>query len=133
LTAINTLALSSRCSNIASVEQFIRDLFLAHNIREDRFPDVLITLTEAVNNAIIHGNLLDERKNVLVRYFLSDNKLTFLVADEGHGFDPSMVPDPTCSDNIENCGGRGVKIMATLADYFCYKENGSLLEIGFNI
>jgi serine/threonine-protein kinase RsbW len=133
LATINTLALSSRCGNIATVEQFIRELFSTHKLREERFPDVLITLTEAVNNAIIHGNLLDEKKRVMVRYFISENKLTFLVADEGRGFDPALVPDPTCSDNIENCGGRGVKIMATLADHFCYKENGTLLEIGFNI
>jgi serine/threonine-protein kinase RsbW len=127
------LCVQSKMSSICDLEQYLKEVFDKEHLPSERFGDVLITLTEAVNNAIIHGNSLNEDKTVWVYYQIVKDKLYFFVKDEGKGFDPNSIPDPTCLDRIEECGGRGVKIMSALSDYVSYKKNGSLVKLGFNL
>jgi serine/threonine-protein kinase RsbW len=113
------------------LEEFISIIAHRYSIGHEKFPDILISLTEAVNNAIIHGNKLDNTKYVKVDISNTANGLAFIVSDEGTGFNPSMVPDPTAPENIGCCGGRGVFLMKQLADDVVYHENGSKVEIRF--
>jgi serine/threonine-protein kinase RsbW len=92
-----------------------------------------ISLTEAVNNAIIHGNKNDETKKVQIYAHRKENGVAFCVTDEGAGFNHNRVPDPTCAEKLECCGGRGVYIMKTLADKIVFADNGSTVEMYFSI
>lgn len=125
------LRISSNVNNIAKLEPFLHQIIDKHHVCKSRFADILISLTEAVNNAIIHGNQRDESKFVLVHMQLADQKVVFTVSDEGKGFNPSEVPDPTQADLIECCGGRGVFIIKSLADKVQYSDNGRSVRMQF--
>jgi serine/threonine-protein kinase RsbW len=128
-----TLFLSSSPSSIANLEDYIQDIIHEVSICESKYPEILISLTEAVNNAIIHGNKSDESKQVQINCKCNGEVINFSIKDEGQGFDPGIIPDPTSQDRIECCGGRGVFIINSLADKVAYKNNGNTLEIFFNL
>ena len=127
------IRLSSKLKSISQVEPFAKDLKLKYDLSEEIFPKILISITEAVNNAIIHGNLIDENKQVLLHSKLTGGQLLICIEDEGRGFEPKAVPDPCCEENIEKLGGRGVLIMKSLTDGIHFKNNGSKVELIFNI
>lgn len=101
---------------IHRIERFLKKVNRAARLDEIQFHKVLISTTEAVNNAIIHGNKKDPRKKVLVRCELSNVKLVISVRDEGKGFDPSIVPNPIADGNVLKEAGRGIFLMKTLMD-----------------
>lgn len=125
------LKIPSSTGNIAKLEPFLKRVVAEHNICQGRYADILISLTEAVNNAIIHGNGRDEKKFVIVDLQIADHSIVFTVTDEGKGFDPESVPDPTQEELIECCGGRGVFIIKSLADRVQYRANGSTVCLQF--
>ena len=127
------LKLRSNPQNILEVEQFVSELMSKYEINSDLHPNILISLTEAVNNAIRHGNEEDESKIVSVDLHKNNDTLSFRICDEGTGFDPKVVPDPTQPENIQKCGGRGVFIMQQLCDQMSYKSNGSIVELVFKL
>lgn len=127
------LTISSNPNNILKVENYLRDAQRDMNIDDQRFPDILISLTEAVNNAIIHGNKADESKNVEINMEGQHTGIAISVTDEGRGFDPAQIPDPTAPENIECCGGRGVFIMSRLADKISFANNGSTVQMFFKL
>jgi serine/threonine-protein kinase RsbW len=96
--------------------------------------NILISLTEAVTNAIVHGNKSDERKLVQVACNVDRSKrISFKISDEGTGFNYRHVPDPTRPENICKCGGRGVFLMRQLSHRVTYSNNGSTVEIQFKV
>lgn len=127
------LTISSNPNNILKVENYLRDAQVDMNIDEMRFPDILISLTEAVNNAILHGNNADESKNVEINMEEQPSGVAISVTDEGKGFNPEEIPDPTAPENIECCGGRGVFIMHRLADEISFANNGSTVQMFFKL
>ena len=127
------LTISSNPNNILEVENYLRDAQLDLKIDEVRFPDILISITEAVNNAIIHGNNADETKRVRINMVGKSRGIAISVSDEGKGFDPDRIPDPTAPENIECCGGRGVYIMSRLADKLSFENNGSTVQMFFKL
>lgn len=130
---LSMLKVHSKVDSIVTVEEYVHKVFVSFQIPIEKYGDILISLTEAVNNAMIHGNALDENKFVCIHHKLIDKRIYFYIQDEGCGFDLDLIPDPTCKENIEETGGRGVKIMFALADHLCYHNEGKYLEIGFNI
>ena len=127
------LKLRSCVSSICELEGFINDISQRYEIGNDKYPDILISLTEAVSNAIIHGNKKDLAKFVHISMSLAAQQLVFTVTDEGKGFNPSTVPDPTAPENIQCCGGRGVFLIKELADEVHYHNNGSTVKISFRL
>ncbi|NNF35336.1 MAG: ATP-binding protein [Saprospiraceae bacterium] len=127
------LTIPSIAGRISEVENFLQNAVSNCNISPDRYPDMLISLTEAVNNAIIHGNKEDEKKLVIIQMIQKNKHLKITVTDEGGGFNLEEVPDPTAPENIECCGGRGVYIMSRLADRITFQNNGSTVEMHFQI
>lgn len=127
------LRIHSNVRSICTLESYLDSIFKSENLPLEKFGDILVSLTEAVSNAIIHGNEHDEDKIVIIAYKYADHQLTFYIKDEGQGFNPDSIPDPTCIERLEECGGRGVRIMNELSDHFCYKTKGKILELGFNI
>lgn len=132
---MKTIKFSSKPANISIVEKFIDDLRAEYNIGDDVYGNILISLTEAANNAIIHGNKCNESKEVSIDYGMDarGKNLTFIVKDQGPGFDYGNLPDPTAPENIEKTHGRGVFLMMQLADMVVFSDRGSTVEMSFRI
>jgi serine/threonine-protein kinase RsbW len=125
------LTITSNPNNILQVEHYLKQLDFA--VDAEKYADILISLTEAVNNAIIHGNKNDETKKVHIYAHRKENGVAFCVTDEGSGFNPNRVADPTCQDKLECCGGRGVYIMKALSDDICFRQEGREVEMYFRL
>ena len=111
------------------VEELLRQLEEHHWEQHDIF-SIQLAMEEALVNAIKHGNRMDATKKVRVRCAMSPDLLRVEVEDEGEGFDPSQVPDPTDPEQIENPHGRGILLMRTFMSRVEYNETGNrvLLE-----
>ena len=134
-TDVKAIKFSSRPENISIVEKFIDDLRGEVNIGDDVYGNILISLTEAANNAILHGNRANEKKNVEISYELDSRgkNLSFIIKDEGPGFEYNNLPDPTAPENLEKTSGRGVFLMMQLADMVVFSDKGSTVEMQFKI
>ena len=126
------ITFASKIDNIAQVETFLEEISAEHKFGDEIYGNILVAILEAVNNAILHGNLFDQTKSVTVSFSIENNQYTFRITDEGEGFDYETIPDPTMAENIENPHGRGVFLMRHLADSVEYSNNGSTVEIKFN-
>jgi len=128
-----TLKINSRIENLRKVEKLVDELSSEFNISADVYGNVLIAALEAANNAILHGNKLDESKYVNIFVKMESHLLRIKIDDEGNGFDYKNVPDPTAPENIENVNGRGIFLMEKLSDRFEFTRNGATVELEFNI
>lgn len=128
-----SLKIVSKIENLRKVEKLVDDLSTEYNISADIYGNILIAALEAANNAILHGNKLDESKSVDILVKLEENKLKIKIDDEGNGFDYKNVPDPTAPENIENVNGRGIFLMEKLSDKITFSRNGATVELEFNI
>ena len=91
-----------------------------------------MAMEEAVMNAIRHGNKLDKEKEVHVLIELSSTRFFSRVTDQGSGFDPTKVPDPTLDENLEKTCGRGVMLMNNFVDKVTYNEVGNSVQLEKN-
>ena len=119
--------------NVSIVESFIENVGEKIRIEEAIYGNVLVSVTEAVNNAIVHGN--KEDKNKKVRLALKQNKksVRFIVEDEGMGFDHNTLPDPTNPKNLEKVKGRGIFLIKSLSDKTTFKQGGRVVEMLFKL
>ena len=127
------LKLPSNLRSINVLDSFVQDVVHQYKISQEVHGNMLISLTEAVTNAITHGNHYDENKVVQINLQKKSDTIAIRVSDQGRGFDPANVPDPTCEENICKCGGRGVFLMQRLCDQIHYKDNGRTVEMHFKI
>lgn len=130
---VQKVKFASCVSNVPTVERYLFRLKTRYNIDDDLFLNIRTAIVEAVSNAILHGNCNDLSKNVTLEIYKSDDQFRFIIKDQGTGFDPVKVPDPTHPDNLEKPGGRGVFIMKKLADMVNFCEEGTTVEIEFKI
>lgn len=94
--------------------------------RAARF-NLRVALSEALSNAIIYGNRLDRRKYVDVRVLATSSHLAVQVCDQGDGFDPSGVPDPTVPERRELQDGRGLFLIRQLVDEVRFNDRGNVI------
>ncbi len=126
------ISFPSKGENITIVERLVDDLCERYQVAEEYYGNILIALTEAVNNAIYHGNKQDPDKEVVLRYKAEKDHFSFTVEDQGPGFDYDNVPDPTSPENLEKPNGRGVFLMRNLSDDISFSEEGRIVEIKFH-
>ena len=88
-----------------------------------------LSLEEALTNAIRHGNGQDPQKKVKIRYRAQPEEVEIYIADEGKGFDPSLVPDPTREDKLECPSGRGIMLMRAYMDLLEYNVRGNEVHL----
>lgn len=98
-------------------------------LRRCAFPEeaifaVRLALEEALCNAFNHGNQQDSSKPVTVRFAVTTEKAVIIVRDEGAGFSPAEVPDPTDPDRLPLPNGRGIMLMRAYMDEVEYRDNG---------
>lgn len=125
------IQIPSLSENIRIVESFIDNAKDKYSISDDLYGNIMIAITESVNNAIIHGNKLDSQKCVNLSLSIEENKLSFTVEDEGVGFNYDDLNDPTQLENLERPGGRGVFLMRQLSDEVHFSDNGRKVLISF--
>ncbi|MBL7892020.1 MAG: ATP-binding protein [Bacteroidia bacterium] len=126
-----SLTISSKTENIVVVETLINEICDKFKISEDHYGNILVALTEAVNNAIQHGNKNNPSKHINISFNIRPDHISFTIKDEGLGFDFSHIPDPTAPENIEKPNGRGVFLMKNLADNIEFEDNGSTVKLDF--
>lgn len=132
---MNTISIQipSIMENIRMIESFIDNAKDKFHLEDDIYGNIMIAVTEAVNNAIKHGNSGNNQKNVFLSLSLEDSIIKFVVKDEGPGFDYENLPDPTSPENLEKPGGRGIFLMKHLSDEVSFKDKGTIVEMSFYI
>lgn len=115
------------------IEEYIDTVRNDFQIDDSIYGNIHLAVVEAVTNAIVHGNKLDENKDVYFETKKEDTKIKFIVKDEGKGFDSNKIPDPTLPENREKISGRGVFLIKNLADEVTFSEDGSTLQMVFHI
>ncbi len=131
LQLIHEVALPSTPASISDVESLIDVACAELALSEDAYGNILIAVTEAVNNAIIHGNNLDASLSVHVGVHNNTEWVCFTVTDQGKGFNPETIPDPTAPENLLKENGRGIFLMKNLADEVTFECNGTVVNVCF--
>jgi len=134
LDKLHFLTIQASIKNIHTVERFVENICDYYNINTDYFGHILTAVTEAVENAIYHGNKNNINKKVYLKFEISPDGYIFKIKDDGHGFDLDAVPDPTDANaDFSKTEGRGLFIMKTLADVVNFYDNGACVELIFKI
>lgn len=129
---IEEITLPADFQSLVDVEKLVDKVCQTIGIQEDAFGNVLIAVTEAVNNAISHGNKQDGTLNIEVAVGDSLNSFCFRINDQGKGFDYHNLPDPTAPENILKENGRGIFLMKNLSDEVIFNESGNEVIIYFS-
>ncbi len=127
------LVLDSSFEEMEQVQPFIKELQQWADFGEEDFNRIMLALSEAVNNAIIHGNKEDPDKNVYINASLKDRTLTISIQDEGQGFNPETVSDPLKEENLLNEGGRGIYLIKQYADDVQFSKGGTKVTVTFHL
>ena len=127
------MELASKSENINEVEKLIDEIRDQFPINEDVYGNMIVAVTEAVTNAIHHGNKSDPQKKVHICCDYSEEKVSFTISDEGPGFDHYHLPDPTSPENLEKPSGRGIFLMKHLSDQLIFSNHGRTVELCFKL
>jgi serine/threonine-protein kinase RsbW len=115
-----SLEIQSDPNNLITVEEFVNYFAKDIDIDEEKLQNLLLSVTEATTNAIIHANKCDLSKKVKIDVTINDQFITVKIKDEGKGFDPDRVPDPTDPENLLKDNGRGIYLMRFYMDELKY-------------
>ncbi|MEX0684676.1 MAG: ATP-binding protein [Balneolales bacterium] len=126
-----TLAIHSKMEELNAVQAFVEQLNNKVRFNEDRLSDVTLALCEVVTNAIKHGHKEDVNKKVFLQAQLFEHELHIQVDDEGNGFNPAEVANPTNDENILKTSGRGIYLIRQLCDDVIYSEKGNRVTLIF--
>lgn len=129
------LVLNSKFEELNKLDPFVQELKEWANFDEEDSNRIMLTLSEAVNNAIMHGNKEDPDKEVQIETKLNRNNqvLKITVEDEGEGFNPDEIPDPLKEENLLNEGGRGIYLIKQYADDTQFLNSGRKIIITFHL
>ncbi|HLR31380.1 MAG TPA: ATP-binding protein [Fodinibius sp.] len=125
------LILPSEPDSMEKVEPFIDKLQDWMSLDTELRDRIMLPLSEAVNNAIIHGNKLQEDKSVTIVARQENRFLVISVEDEGEGFNPRAIPDPLNEKNLLKEGGRGIYLIRQYTDDLHFEKNGSRIIMSF--
>ena len=127
--SLQCLSISSELSAARQVEQRLISELRRYNYPDDCLFAVRLALEEALSNAIKHGNRLDPDKKVTVRFSVEPEKVQLIITDQGQGFNPGAVPDPTSNEHIEDPSGRGITLMRAYMDEVVYNSRGNEIRM----
>lgn len=120
------LELPTDIQSIAGAVEFVMSRCASCSAHANRLNlNFRVGLTEALSNAMLYGNQHDPSKNVVVELLMGEGRLQATVRDQGAGFDPAAVPDPTRPENIARPCGRGLFLMRELLDEVSYNDRGN--------
>lgn len=133
MKTIQTLHLKSTYDEVEKLEGFLNSLQEELDFNNEMYARLMLTVSEAVTNGIVHGNKLDESKKVHVRADVDDTYLYVITEDDGDGFNPEDVPDPLAEENLLKPSGRGIFLMDEHADETIFSEDGTILTLKFKL
>jgi serine/threonine-protein kinase RsbW len=110
-------------------EQIEQQLLQQSHCQDHDLFSIKLALEEALVNAIKHGNQYDRSKNVAISYRISPDRFEIVITDDGPGFDPADVPDPTAVENLERPCGRGLMLMRHYMTEVAYNERGNSVSM----
>jgi serine/threonine-protein kinase RsbW len=120
----------SKLSRILGVNRLISFLSAEFGFPpEESRVNLPMVVDEALSNAIVHGNKSDESLKVHVRIYISSSRIRIQIEDQGEGFIPDAVSDPTEQENIYKGSGRGIYLIKELMDTVEFKNGGRLIEL----
>jgi len=125
------ISIPSLIENIQIIESFIDNAKETFEINDDQYGNIMISVTECISNAIVHGNKSESSKLVHLDLQMEPGLLRCSIEDEGNGFDFNQLPDPTDPANIEKVGGRGIFLMKHLSDEVKFEEGGKKTVLSF--
>ncbi len=111
------------------VQEEIERQLRAHHFSDHEIFSVKLALEEALVNAIKHGNHFDRTKKIHIAYQVRPERFDILISDEGTGFDPTAVPDPTAAENLERPCGRGLMLMRHYMTHVTFSANGNSVSM----
>ena len=125
------LEIQSKISELPEVAALTEKCGEEAGFSSDEIDDMTISVTEAVNNAIKHGNNEDESLRVDISYTIEEDKISVEVKDQGGGFEMEGVKDPRVGENLLRDNGRGILIMKTLMDEVnvTLGEDGTVVQL----
>jgi serine/threonine-protein kinase RsbW len=129
---VTEVVLPSDYQSLIDVEKIVGDVCDEFGVQEDAFGNVLIAVSEAVNNAIQHGNKNNPEAKVEIKVANQDKTFCIQVKDQGPGFSYQDLPDPTAPENLLKDSGRGVFLMKNLADEVEFQNTGSIVNLYFH-
>lgn len=130
---LQTLTLKSTYEEVEKIEGLLNGLQDELGFSDELYARMMLAVSEAATNGIVHGNQLDESKTVEISAYLDDDNIIFETQDQGKGFDPGDIPDPLAEENLLKTSGRGVFLMEEYADEVSYSEGGTKLTLGFEL
>jgi len=111
------------------VQEQIEQLLVERQASDRDIFCIKLALEEALVNAIKHGNQMDRAKKVRIRYHVLSDRFECSISDEGPGFDPGEVPDPTAPENLERPCGRGLMLMRHYMSAVAYNDRGNSVSM----
>lgn len=123
------LVIPSDLSAAWNAQQTVMEEVKARGYSDNAVFAIRLALDEALNNAISHGNNKDKTKKVTIEYQITEATVTITVTDEGPGFDPVDVPDPTLDEFLERPHGRGIMLMRAYMSDVRFGRNGKSVTL----
>ena len=111
------------------IQDDIERLLQSHHVSERDVFSIKLALEEALVNAIKHGNQMDRTKKVHISYQLHPDRFDVQISDDGGGFDPGDVPDPTAFENLERPCGRGLMLMRHYMSHISFSQRGNCVSM----
>jgi len=127
------LEIESDPNNLITVEEFVNYFCKDINLPDEKLANIFLAVTEATTNAIIHANKCDTNKKVTIDAYVENSKLIIKIKDEGEGFEPGNIPDPTEPENLLKDSGRGIYLMRVYIDDMEYIRTPSGMELVFKV
>ncbi len=124
----NILVIDSNHCELQRVESFIQEIFSSYNVPDSCYNKVLLCISEATINSIVHGNKSDHLKKVQLHVNCQNHIISIKITDEGEGFDYWSVPNPTAKQNLLKESGRGIHIIKSLAKSVKFNKKGNSLQ-----
>lgn len=122
------LKLQSTHEESERIPDFVTDIESEASFTEEESANLMLLLSEAVTNAIKHGNKFDESKSVDVEIVITDSEIISTVTDEGEGFNPEKAKDPLKEENLLAASGRGIFLIREFSDSMEYKDKGRVIQ-----
>lgn len=130
---LESLSFKSTYEEVENVGEVLTTLQQKLNFSDELYARMMLAVSEAITNGILHGNKLDENKTVELLAYQDGDKLLFVSKDEGEGFDREKIPNPTAEENLLKPSGRGVFLMEEYADDVSYTDGGSTITLTFTL
>jgi serine/threonine-protein kinase RsbW len=110
------IVINDKKNAVRQIEGKLEEILSKLHLSESDKHNLIVCTTEAVINAMVHGNKNDPSKKITVDLDYANNRVTISVKDEGSGFDPRKLPNPLLPENLLKPSGRGILIMKSLMD-----------------